>query len=421
MFQRKTPLILGLAIIIMLASITSIYYIMSNNPSSVKGEPLAIDTYATVESVSSLSEAINDFSCNLFKEIGTKSDQNHFFSPYSIFVALAMTYEGAQDQTAEELNNLLLFPQNDETSLCSFGRIYNLLNQKKEYTLNTANALWVKMDFPFLEDYLNFIKNYYMGKATEVDFSNADSASKMINDWVASQTNNKITDLVSPDSIDPLTALILTNAIYFKGTWVHEFDPELTIDSDFELASGELVTVPMMHTDSEISCNYTETDDAQILELPYKGNTVSMIIILPKTNNISIAKETINPEIISSFVNDFSERSIDVSLPKFSTKTEYSLKETLIDMGLNVSFTPSADFSGITGHKDLFIDKVIHKAYIEVNEEGTEAAAATSVHMVLTSMPMTTTFHADHPFVFVLYHKETGTILFIGELNDPSE
>jgi serpin B len=421
MIRRRTILIFFVAASILIASMTGIYFILWNDNQIVKGEPLAIDTNATVESVASLSDDINSFSCDLFGNLCNDESKNHFFSPYSIFVALSMTYEGAEGQTAEELYNLLHFSQHDDTTLCSFGRIYNLLNQKKEYTLNTANALWIKEDYPFLPEYLNFIEHYYMGKATEVDFSDRDATSELINEWVSEKTNSKITDLVTPDSIDPLTALILTNAIYFKGTWVHEFDPEKTVDSEFRVSPVESVTVPMMTTDSDISCNYTETDTVQIIELPYKEEKVSLIIMLPKENNISLAEELVTPNMIPSILQEFHEESVRVSIPKFTFKTEYSLKETLSAMGLNISFTPAADFSGMTGQKDLSIDKVIHKAFIEVNEEGTEAAAATSVHMVLTSVPQTTQFIADHPFAFILYHKETGTILFMGEVNDPSK
>ena len=421
MLRKKTLSILFVTLLLLIGVGIGLYFSVFNSNLPVKGQPLAIDTNATSESVASLSDSINIFSCDLFEKLCEDHSKNQFFSPYSIFVALAMTYEGAQNETAEELYELLHFPQQNDTMLCSFGRIYNLLNQKKEYTLNTANALWVKQDYPFLPSYLDFIENYYMGKATEVDFTDAESSAELINGWVSEQTNGKITDLVTPDSIDPLTALILTNAIYFKGTWVYEFDPDKTVDSDFQTLSGETVTVPMMHTPSDLSFNYSETDDVQIIELPYKGEKVSMIIILPKENNISLAEKMVNSEDMSTWIQNLHEQSVEVSMPKFTCKTEYSLKNILIDMGLNVSFTPFADFSGMTGQKDLSIDKVLHKAFVEVNEEGTEAAAATSVHMVLTSVPQTTRFDADHPFVFLLYHKETGTILFMGEILDPSE
>ncbi len=420
MFWNKTLSIVIVTIFVMAAVVTGFYYTMDSSTSSVQGQPVAIDTNATAESVASLAEAINVFSCHLFQKLIGERGENHFFSPYSVFVALAMTYEGAQYETADELYQLLNVPQHNDTMLCSFGRIYNLLNQKKEYTLQTANALWVKEDYPFLPEYLNFIENYYMGKATEVDFTNPQSSSQSINNWASEQTNGKITDLVSPDSIDPLTALILTNAIYFKGTWIHEFDPAATFNSDFEITPERTITVPMMHTSLEINCNYTETDDAQIIELPYKGEKISIIIVLPKENNISLAETMITPSNISTWVRDFNDILVDVSLPKFTFKTEYDLKKILIDMGLNTSFTQNADFSGMTGQKDLMIDKVIHKAFIEVNEEGTEAAAATTVHMVLTSVPQTIQFDANHPFVYFLYDRETGTILFMGEVVDPS-
>jgi len=423
MIRKKPISILFIIILLIFGSTIGLYYISFNQNltvPSIRGEPLAIDIHATSESVSSLTDAINNFSCNLFEKLCNDREGNHFFSPYSVFVALAMTYEGSKNYTADEFHDVLSVPQNNDTMLCSFGRIHNLLNQKKQYTLKTANALWIKHDYPFLSSYLDFIEHYYMGKATEVDFKDPFASSQLINDWVSEQTNGKITDLVTADSIDPLTTLILTNAIYFKGTWIYEFDPNLTMDADFRLPSADVIKVPMMHTAKEISCNYTENEDVQIIELPYKGDTVSMFVILPKKNDITLAEHMITSTDVSMWTQNLYERSLDVSLPKFLIKTEYSLKNTLIDLGLNVSFTPYADFSGMTGQKDLYIDKVMHKAFIEVNEEGTEAAAATSVHMLLNSVPETTQFTADHPFVFLLYHKEARMILFMGRVIDPS-
>ena len=381
----------------------------------------AVDTYATAESVDSLSGAMNGFSFEMYNELGINSDENVFFSPYSIFVALAMTYEGAHGDTAAQMKNVLGFEQNDEVSLCSFGRIYNLLNIDSEYTLNTANALWTMKDYPFLEEYLSFIDNYYMGKATDVDFTNPSEAAEIINSWVEENTGGKIEDMLSSSDINPSTVLILSNAIYFKGLWMTQFDIEDTVDRDFEITPTDMVQVPtMVLTGSEGSFNYSETDDLQILELPYKGDDVSMIIILPKENNISSVEQMFNNENLATWMDSMYPTNVDIYLPKFTHKTEYNLKEMLIAMGMDIAFSPDADFSGMNGYGDLFIEKVLHKAFIEVNEKGTEAAAATTVHILERAAPeQPKIFDANHPFIYLIQHKETETILFMGKVVDP--
>jgi len=381
----------------------------------------AVDTYATAESVDSLSGAMNGFSFEMYNELGIDSDENVFFSPYSIFVALAMTYEGAHGDTAVQMKNVLGFEQNDEVSLCSFGRIYNLLNIDSEYTLNTANALWTMKDYPFLEEYLSFIDNYYMGKATDVDFTNPGEAAEIINSWVEENTGGKIEDMLSSSDISPSTVLILSNAIYFKGLWMTQFDIEDTVDRDFEITPTEIVQVPTMAlTGSEKSFNYTETDDLQILELPYKGDAVSMIIILPKENNISSVEQMLNNENLATWMDSMYPTDVDIYLPKFTFKTEYNLKEMLIAMGMDIAFRSDADFSVMNGYGGLFIEKVLHKAFIEVNEKGTEAAAATTVHILERTAPEPPKiFDANHPFLYLIQHKETETILFMGKVVDP--
>jgi len=390
-----------------------------SSPNNVKAR--AVDTYATAKSVASLSDSMNDFSFEMYQQLDVGGDDNVFFSPYSVFVALAMTYEGARGDTAEQMKNVLGFEQNDEVSLCSFGRIYNLLNINAEYALNTANALWTKKDYPFLEEYLNFIDNYYMGKATDVDFTNPKEAADIINKWVEENTGGKIEDMLSSGDISPGTVLILSNAIYFKGSWLTKFNVEDTVDRYFELTNKELVQVPtMVLKDSKEVFNYTETKDMQILELPYKGNDVSMLILLPKENDITIINQKLARDNLETWLDSMYPTIVDIYLPKFTFKTEYNLKNMLIDMGLDIAFSSYADFSGMNGYGGLFIEKVLHKAFIEVNEEGTEAAAATTVHILETAMPEPTKiFNADHPFTLLIQHKETGTILFMGSINNP--
>lgn len=413
---------ISLTFIVAVAVIFTVFYSgLFSNPDIVKAR--AIDTFATSESVESLSDAINDFSLNIYKYISNESGDNVFISPYSMFVALAMTYEGARGDTAEQMKNILGFQQNDEVSLCSFGRIYNLLNIDAEYTLNTANALWTKKDYPFLDEYLNFIENYYMGKATDLDFSNPEEAANIINKWVEENTGGKIDDMLSSSDINPGTVLILSNAIYFKGSWLYQFNVDDTVEKEFIKSNDETIDVPtMVSSNSDMMFNYSENDFLQILEMSYKGDDVSMVILLPKNNDLDSVKKLLNQENLTYWMDSLYSTKLDIYLPKFKYETEYNLKNTLINMGLDIPFSFNADFSGMNGFGGLFIGKVLHKAYIDVNEEGSEAAAATTVHILETAMPgQNTVFNADHPFIYLIRHKETNTIMFMGEIQNPLE
>ena len=368
-------------------------------------------------------EAVNAFAFDIFREVHEGNEGNLFISPYSIFTALAMTYEGARGETADEMATVLSVEQDNESFHTYMKNLYEVLNTKnEEYNISTANALWVKENLQLLEVYLNVIQEYYGGDAAEVDYSNPTEAAAIINQWVENQTNGLIKDLITADAINPLTALILTNAIYFKGIWKTQFDPVNTTNRTFEISAGTSVETPTMSLiDTEDVFNYAETDDLQILELPYTGDDISMIILLPKNNDLSSTIDTIDSDMFSEWTESMVETKVDIYLPKFKVETSYTLKNYLIELGMNIPFTSSADFSGITGGKDLFISQVIHKAFIDVNEEGTEAAAATAVIMEFTSNGGSSriVFNCNHPFIYLIQHKQTETILFMGSISDP--
>jgi len=410
--------------ILVIAAVFSILYFREPDVVITTQIPLADDTNATAESVSTLVDSLNDFSFDFYNQIGETEEGNIFFSPYSIFTAFSMAYEGARGNTAIEMQNVLNILQNDSATLGSFGRIYNLLNQNQEgYEISTANAFWAHQDYEFLQEYLGLLQNFYMAEAYELDFSKNVEAAETINSWIEEQTHDKIKDMIQSDMLSALTKLVLTNAIYFKGLWEKQFDPDDTYEVDFELSTGETVTVDMMDSDSEDSnYNYTETEDLQILKLNYEGKNLSMIIVLPKENNISIAESAINYENLSNWRNDFNEIEIDVEIPKFKFETKYLLNDLLKEMGIVDAFSPGvADFSGMDGTNYLFISTALHQAYIEVNEEGTEAAAATAIIMELSMVPDPNEFRADHPFIFLIQHEETGAVLFMGKVMNPAE
>jgi serpin B len=305
--------------------------------------------------------------------------------------------------------------------------LYILLNKNAEYDISTANALWIKKNLNLLKDYLSVIETYYGGVANETDFSNPELAAEKINHWVENNTNGLIKDLIQSSHIDPLyTALILTNAIYFKGVWKIQFDPVNTTDRSFEIDSDVFIDVEIMSlVNTKDYFNYTETEDLQLLELPYSGDDLSMIILLPKEKELSEIIDSFDADQFKQLIESMNEEMVDIYLPKFKYETSYGLNEPLIELGMANAFSSYADFSKITGARDLQISDVLHKAYIDINEEGTEAAAATAVIMVLTSNgnggSSRIVFDADHPFLYIVQHKETGTILFIGSVTNPAE
>jgi len=346
-----------------------------------------------------------------------------FFSPWSISSALAMTYEGARGTTADEMKEVLHF-SDGALMRSGFAKIQNQINKKeKSYLLSTANALWAQKEFPFLSEYFGLIDFYYGGKVTNLDFVNETEKSRVtINSWVEEKTNNKIKDLIPQRSITQDTALVLTNAIYFKGNWLTQFKKENTREQDFKVSGDETVSVEMMHAVGEdYDFKYAETEKLRVLELPYVDEELSMLVLLPSEGEMDYLENNLNNQNFGEWKNNLRMREVDVYLPKFKFKTKYFMGETLKEMGMATAFSAGADFSGMTGQTDLSISEVIHQAFVEVNEEGTEAAAATAVMIVGSVMPREIPeFKADHPFIFIIQENETGSILFIGRVDNPT-
>ncbi|MDY6866241.1 MAG: serpin family protein [Halobacteriota archaeon] len=390
-----------------------------------KWEATPDDHEAAPEKEMAVVNSSNQFALDLYSNL-REEDGNVFFSPYSISTALAMTYEGARGETAEEIQSVFYFPVDDETRRRSFEAIHNNFNKEDaDYKLETANALWIQEDYRILDEYIDTIEKYYGGRATNLDFINSTEDSRQtINSWVEEKTNNKIKDLFPQGSLDRYTRLVLTNAIYFKGDWVKQFDESDTRDEDFRVSSNQTVKVPMMRrTGKEERFNYTETEELQLLEMLYEGEELSMLILLPKNDDIESIEESLTFENLGDWKSELRTQQVNVFIPKFTFTTRYSLNENLKEMGMPSAFTEKeADFSGIDGTYKLLIQSVVHQAFVDVNEEGTEAAAATGVSFGITSLPPEPkTFRADHPFIFIIQERETGTILFLGRVTDPSQ
>lgn len=407
--------------IILVVAAALVVFLSGDNEQPV---PILDDTESTSEKVSTVIEANNQFALDLYSKYRAK-EGNIFFSPYSISTALAMTYEGAKGQTAEEMQSVFYFPEDNDARRSSYANLYNEINKKdKKYKLQTANALWAQQDYQFLDEYFNTVEKYYGGKVTNLDFvAETEKSRQIINTWVEDQTNDKIKDLIPSGAIDAMTRLVLTNAIYFKGNWALQFDEDNTREADFKISPSETVKAQMMSLIGEkAKFNHAETEDLQILEMPYEGEDLSMLVLLPKEDNLDQVEQTISVAQLNEWREMLQEGKINVYLPKFKFETKYFMAQDLKGMGMPLAFSDTADFSGMTGKRDLFISQVIHQAFVEVNEEGTEAAAATAVIVALTAINEDPKeFRADHPFIFIIQQKDTGNILFMGRVNDPNE
>ena len=386
----------------------------------------SIPTSSTFKDSSSITSANNQFNLDLYKNLIQKEKSNIFFSPYSIFSAMAMVYEGALGKTADEIKAVFHFPEANILKT-NFAKLYGELNQKKDFELKTANALWLQKDYPFLSSYLTLLEKYYGGKARNLDFVNETEKSRqMINQYIEEETNKKIKDLIPKGSISPMTRLVLTNAIYFKGVWFWQFDEKMTNNQKFFIRPDFSVEIPMMNMRPEkAEFNYYEDETVQVLEMPYKGEKIVMIVILPRQmlsgRDLLSFESSLTEEKLKTYQTKMEKTKLDaIALPKFKLETKYFLNENLIDLGMPTAFSGRADFSKITGKRDFSISTVIHQAFVEVDEKGTEAAAATAVIMVKSAMGKPPKiFRADHPFLFYILDKETGTILFFGRMVDP--
>jgi len=427
--------------ILALAVVTAGAIVLFGFPYEPNNPPTADDTGSTQSGIQQVVDANNEFAFDLYSKLNSDSTQegkNMFYSPYSISTALAMTYEGAKGKTADEMKSVFHFPD-DNILRPNSAAIYNEINKKdKSYELKTGNALWVQQDYPFLQDYLDLVETYYGGKASNVDFrTETEKTRQTINTFIEEQTNHKIKDLIPKDVLKPTTRLVLTNAIYFKGTWEWEFDKSDTKDRDFKITPDNIIQTPTMYMDPDkAEFNYASLDKLKILELPYKGDELSMLILLPKQETFhnhrtgeeivydySLEDIEISYEKLKEYKSEMKETDLEaIYIPKFEFDTKYMMKETLAAMGMPTAFGIQSDFSGMTLESQLFISQVIHQAYVKVDEKGTEAAAATAVVMDMASVGPTEPkiFKADHPFIFIIQEKQTGNILFMGKVINPS-
>jgi serpin B len=376
--------------------------------------------------VASVVEGNNAFAFDLYAKLkGEKG--NIIYSPYSISTALAMTYAGARGETAAEVRKTLRFAFGQEKLHPAMADLVDDLNSRGgdegegAYELVVANRLWGQAGYRFLAPFLGLNKAYYGAGLEQVDFARAtERARKTINAWVEDRTREKIKELLKPGVLTPLTRLVLTNAIYFKGNWASEFKKERTSDAPFHVTPERTVNVPTMRQTAKFG--YTDTPGLQVLEMPYVGGELSMVVLLPKkADGLAEFEATLSAAQLKTWVSRLRTRKVAVFLPKFKLEFGIGLAKTLAAMGMPRAFDDRrADFSGMDGTRELYISAVIHKAFVDVNEEGTEAAAATAVVIGKRSVSRLPVFRADRPFVFLIRDRVTGSVLFIGRVTDPS-
>ncbi|WP_049928654.1 serpin family protein [Halopiger goleimassiliensis] len=386
-------------------------------------------------------------------------DANLFFSPYSVSVALAMTYAGADSETADEMREALRYELGGEDLHTAFGALEDEFERRNEdgeatrasdgertesasdgeeveppewaeedgeeddlgFQFSSANALWAEERYPFDDDYFALLERYYGAGEHTVDFrGDPEGARREINDWVEERTNDRIEDLLSEDTIDERTRLVLTNAVYFLAAWEHDFDPAATAPEPFTSLDGTETEVEMMHQIEEFP--YAEVDGHQLVELPYANGDTSMVVLLPAEGEFERFEESFSVDRLATMLEAASPREVDLGLPTFGIESEFSLVETMQSLGMERAFTEAADLGDMVegDHEELYVDDVVHQSFLEVDEEGTEAAAATAV-VVSTTAAMTgetVEMTVDRPFLFYVRDRPTETPLFLGRVVD---
>jgi serpin B len=378
----------------------------------------------------SLIDENNAFALDLYQSLRAR-DGNLIYSPYSISLALAMTYAGARGETEAQMAQTLHFLPQDKLHAALNALDLELAqrgtagsNDSTPLQLNIANAVWAEQTFPFLQTYLDVLAQNYGAGIQLADFINQyEAVRKEINGWVSDETNDKIRDLLPEGVLKPSTRMVLVNAIYFKADWRTPFDPNNTHEAPFHLLDGSEVQVNMM-SESLSGVPYVQGAGYQAIGLPYQGDTAEMVILVPDEGRFEEFESTLDAQKLDEILGSMQPGGgLQLELPKFSFTTDFSLKEQLTTLGMPDAFAPDrADFSGMTGQRDLYIDNVLHKAFVAVDEKGTEAAAATVVIMDLASVMLPdVTLTVDRPFIFLMRDLPSGQILFVGRVLNPAE
>jgi len=383
---------------------------------------IALFSLSIAQQGSAQNMSNNQFAIDFYKQIAIEEKGNIFFSPFSLSAAMGMTYAGAKGVTQEQICQVFHFAANNDKFHIQLGNTIKQINSKAgAIQLKVVNNLWAEKTYPFTKPYTKLMSTAYLATIKPMDFINKFEESRLlINANILKTTNEKIKDLLPPNSLNSLTKLVLTNAIYFKGDWKIMFKKELTSERDFFIAPQKAIKCSMMSVKSEF--NYYEDSKLKAMELAYAGNNFSMIVILPNSNNpLDEITKMLTNDLLADIQRELGKQEVTISIPKFKLSNGYQLKELLSTLGMPQPFTDDANFTGMTTVNNLKISDVFHKAFIEVNEQGTEAAAATAVVVATKSIQRVQSFIANRPFLFLIKEKSTGTILFMGRVVDPTK
>ncbi|MDE0466643.1 MAG: serpin family protein [Candidatus Poribacteria bacterium] len=397
---------------------------------SVGCDDLSLDMFDNKETAPAIGSidgsvvaANTQFGFNLFNDIRkTEQNKNIFISPFSISIALAMTLNGASGETEQAMTNALQLQGLDSEAINVgyAGLRQTLQTSDPKVILTIANSLWARQDVPFKQDFLQRNTQFFGAEVSTLDFTDPNTLTT-INQWVNTNTNGKITKIL--DEINPAAVLFLINAIYFKGSWQTEFEPARTRDGTFHLATGGEKQVPMMTKTGDYRYYENYEENFQAISLPYGAGRISMYIFLPyRESDLNTFLDGLNTENWENWISQFREQEVFLSMPKFKLEYEKTLNNPLQSLGMGIAFAPGgADFSRMADlevlGRNLYIEEVFHKAVVEVNEEGTEAAAVTNITVGVPSAPPA--FIADRPFFFAIRDNETKTVLFMGIVVDP--
>ncbi|KAM4543864.1 leukocyte elastase inhibitor-like isoform 2-T2 [Fundulus diaphanus] len=376
-----------------------------------------------------LASANTSFSLALLKKLGDiDNTANVFFSPFSISSAMAMVLLGARGNTATQMSETLKTMDIQDDIHSSFAQLLSRLHKRDApYALSVANRLYGEQSYQFVQEFLESTRKHYRAELETVDFAqNSEAARVNINGWVEKKTQGKIKDMLVQDSVDNMTKLVLVNAIYFKGNWDKQFKANSTRDAPFRINQKDTKEVKMMYQKSKFPLTFISDVNCQVLEMPYQGKELSMLIFLPNTVEGTTGLEKLEKELTYEKFMDWTRPDmmdtveVQVGLPRFKMEEKYNMKRVLVSMGMKDAFDQaSSDFSGMSPSNDLFVSEIYHKAFVEVNEEGTEAAAATAVVMMLRCAMIPATFIADHPFLFFIRHNPSMSVLFAGRYCSP--
>lgn len=381
---------------------------------------------ASPDDLTALSEGNRDFGLRLYRAVA-RSPGNVVISPHSVSIALGMTWAGARTDTESAMATTLGFAMGQARTHAAFNALDRALASReaqpvesgRSFRLRVANSLWGQRGVSFLPSFLDTLAEHYGAGMNLVDFvRDTEGARVAINDWVSQRTERRIPELIARGVLNVDTRLVLTNAVYFNASWLHRFDAANTRPETFTRLDGSAVTPPTMRRSARL--NYADGDGWQALELPYVGEQVSMLLILPAAGRFAEIEAAMDGARLQTIAASVRDHDVNLALPKFSFRTAVSMREALTALGMGVAFTPSADLSAITGQRDLLIQDVVHQGFIAVDENGTEAAAATAVIAGTVSVPPPATFHANRPFLFAIRDEPTGAVVFLGRVVDPS-